>query len=66
MQDIFVKVQENTIGPLSEEKIKVLIDQGVFSLRDEVWSKKEDKCVPAKSDSQLTALFPWLTGTPAS
>ena len=66
MQDIFVKVQENTIGPLSEEKIRVLIDQGVFSLRDEVWSKKEDKWVPAKSDSQLTALFPSLTETHAS
>lgn len=66
MQDIFVKVQENTIGPLSEEKIRVLIDQGVFSLRDKVWSKKEDKWVPAKNDSQLTALFQSLTRTHVS
>lgn len=57
MKDVFVKIQENTIGPLSEAKIRTLIDQGVFSRRDLVWSKKEDKWVPVDSHSELTALF---------
>lgn len=57
MQDIFVKVEENTIGPLSAKKIRHLIEVGVFSAEDFVWSKSNGEWVPAGSVSLLRPFF---------
>lgn len=57
MQDIFVKVAENTIGPLSPRKIESLIRQGVFSPSDLVWSNADGDWVPAGDLSDLRRFF---------
>lgn len=57
MEDIFVKIQENTIGPLSIKKVKCLVDQGVFSPEDLVWSKKLGDWVPAETQIEIIELF---------
>jgi len=57
MKDIFVKIEDNTIGPLSEKKIKTLIYQGVFSAADLVWSNSDGDWVKAGNLSELVPFF---------
>ncbi len=58
MKEIFVKVQGNTIGPLSPKKIKSLVEQGIFTTKDYVWSNKNGDWVPAGSVEYLAPFFP--------
>ena len=57
MKDIFVKVQENTIGPLSPKKIESLVEQGIFTSNDFVWNNQNGEWVPAGSVDYLAPFF---------
>ncbi len=57
MKEIFVKVQENTIGPLSPKKIESLVEQGIFTTKDLVWNTKNGAWVPAETVEYLAPFF---------
>ncbi len=57
MQDIIIKVEANTLGPLSPKKVRNLIKQGVFSSAHLVWSNSEGEWVPAWSVPELKEMF---------
>jgi flagellar biosynthesis protein FlhG len=57
MEDLLIKVNENTIGPLSIKKIEKLVQQGVFNPRDLVWDEADQDWVPARRVVSLQHLF---------
>ncbi|MFQ5649454.1 MAG: P-loop NTPase [bacterium] len=57
MDNVFIKVQDNMIGPLSEKKLRTLIEQGVFTPNDCVWSNRARDWIRAESMPGMASFF---------
>jgi len=57
VDEIFVKIDENTVGPLSPNKIRNMVEQGIFEERHLVWSKVDGEWTPAGSVEALNPYF---------
>ncbi|NIR48168.1 P-loop NTPase [candidate division KSB1 bacterium] len=57
MEDLLIKVDQNTIGPLSLKKLEKLVKQGTFSPLDLVWDGNKDRWIPAQNLAELQPLF---------
>jgi flagellar biosynthesis protein FlhG len=69
MDDLLIKVNENTIGPLSFKKVEKLVHQGVLTSKDLVWDARFEHWTPAETVRELQHLFglaPARPNSPAS
>ncbi len=57
MDDLLIKVNENTIGPLSFKKVEKLVHQGVLTSHDLVWDARFEQWTPAQTIRELQHLF---------
>ena len=57
MDDLLIKVNQTTIGPLSVKKVEKLVRQGVLTCRDLVWDPHSKGWIPAQTIRQLQHLF---------
>ena len=57
MDDLLIKVNQNTIGPLSLKKVEKLVRQGVLTSRDLVWDASSEQWIPAQTIRELQHLF---------
>lgn len=57
MDDLLIKVNQNTIGPLSLKKVEKLVHQGVLTSRDLVWDAESEQWILAQTVRGLEHLF---------
>jgi flagellar biosynthesis protein FlhG len=57
MEDLLIKVNQNTIGPLSLKKVEKLVNQGVVTSRNLVWDANSENWIPAQAIRGLEHLF---------
>ncbi len=57
MKDILIKIEDNTVGPLTESKLRWLIHQGTFTLQDLVWNERSGDWARAATLVEIAELF---------
>jgi len=58
MQQVLIKVHNDTVGPFALEHFQKLVEQGTFTGRDLVWDETSDRWLPAHRVAALKHLFP--------